>query len=231
MFMIDKILANPRSQTKKKIINQLLKEEKTLTELHKQIEISKQALLKHLNKMEKKDIIKSKEFKSKKAREKKYKLNNFSALISINKNGFATKYTSNSPINPKFPLINQIPQKKYREPIKHIIKKTNYPKKPITIIIFGSVAHGDATWKSDIDIAYLSKKWKKDEKNKIIQNLSEININQDIEAQINPTFLTYQELQNNAETLHKEIKKDGILVFSSREKENLWNKLKRYKSL
>lgn len=223
-------LFGKRSQTKEKIINNLLEGEKSLKELSKEIGISKPGLIKHLDELEKVGILESfaKKKKESNIRIKVYKLKNFSLLVSINKEGYVVDFESTSSIDFQFPLVNQIPQKSYRKEISKYLKSISNLKRPLTIVVFGSVAKGEATWKSDIDVVLFSDSWNK-EKEEILNKISDIGMKKDVKTSMNPHFKKYTEIEKSG--IMKEVKKNGMIVYTSREDEILWKKLKIYQSI
>jgi|GEM_PF-1010265 len=221
-----------RSHAKEKIINTLLKGEKPLTQISEKIGISKQTTLNHLNELEERGIIKSYSKKKKKSniKVKIYKIQSFSTLFSIKsteRGGYAINFQANTELDTDFPLLNQIPQEKYREDIKKYLKNIKELKHPLTITIFGSVARGKATWKSDIDAALFSDKWTKEEKDKVLDEVSKVNTQGKVEASLNPHFKKYSE----KDKITKEIYKGGLLIHTTREDEELWEKMKEYQTI
>lgn len=221
-------LESERSETKKKIVNQLLDGEKSLNELSQEIGVSKQALLKHLDEMEEKGIVRSKLEKGEVGNVKKYEIGSYSKVISIDKKGFVVKYESDSPLDFHFPLTNQIPQQKYRQEASTYLKKIVPMKEDLTVIIFGSVARGEATWKSDIDIALFSKDWSKREKKEIMDKISDVAMTGKVETSLNPHFKTYKDLGGEGDLI-KEIKRDGLILYTTNQK--VWKIMKNYKSI
>ncbi len=225
-MMMD-LIGNGRSETKRKIINNLLEGEKTLKQLSENLELSKQTILDHLNKMEEKNLIETYMEKQNNTRIKKAEIKEFSAIISINKS-HAIQYTADSEINFKYPLVNQIPQKNLREQTLEYLKEISSMQKPLTIVIFGSVARGEANWKSDIDIALFTDKWTN--KEEIRDKISQVNIEKQMETSMNPNFKNYKDIKGKDELI-KEIKKDGIIIYTTREEEKLWEEMKKYQNI
>jgi len=221
------LLDSPRSKTKKKIVYRLLGGEKTLKELSSYIGISKQALLKHLDKMQKKGIVVGVKEKGNKGNVKKYRIGGYSAVVSVDEEGFVVEYECGSPIDFRFPLVNQIPQIKYRREVLKYLEGILSLGKKLAIVVFGSVARGEASWKSDIDVVFFSGKWIKKEEEEILDKITETSLRKDIEVSMNPHFKTYRDLEKKG-GLEEEIKKDGVIIYTNQKKEKLWTKMKKY---
>ncbi len=218
-----------RSETKKKIINELLSGRRSLKELSEKIGVSKQALLKHLDKMEGRGIVKSQSVPGERGKIKKYGLGNYSAMISIDERGFVVHFEVDSPLDSQFPLVNQISQEKYKEEVLSYLEKLPLEKDNLNVILFGSVARGEATWKSDIDVAFVSSNWSEENKLSIKDEISEVSMQKEVESSMNPHFVTFEEL-NEGGGITDEIKKDGIIIYDSGSDE-IWEKMERYRSI
>ncbi|MFW6025449.1 MAG: winged helix-turn-helix transcriptional regulator [Candidatus Woesearchaeota archaeon] len=224
------LLNEGRTDTKKRIINELLKGEKSLGELSEKINLSKQAIIKHVKKLEEKNMIKGEMKKKGNLNVKTYTIGNYSSLVSINEEGIAINYETNSPINFTFPLLNQIPQKDLRDQMSIYLKNIVNINKNFTIVVFGSVSRGEASWKSDIDVLFLSDKWSKKIKDKIIDNISDTGMDEKINNNLNPIFKTTDEIDDNS-LFYEEIREDGMIIYNNRDDLNLWKKMKRYRSI
>lgn len=214
------------NSTKKKVVNLLLDGGKSLIELSEKVDMSKPALLKHLDSLEDKGVVQSFKEKSRSGRRKIYKLKDFSTCFSVSEEGYAVYFEADSAFNPKFPLVNQIPQKKLRNAVLEYLKAVEGVKSPLSVIIFGSVARGEATWKSDIDAMFFSDSWK-DKEDIILEKLSDISMNEDIETSMSPHFHLYGDLEKGGRLI-KEVKKEGIVAHTTGEDEKLWKFLERY---
>lgn len=224
-------MLSKRSETPKKILQELSKGEKTLTELANAAKISKQGVLKHLNSMEEKKMIESRLEKDENGRTKIFTLNDFTELTSINKEGFIISFKSNSYLDPRYPLVGQIPQTEFRKQVKKYVEAIDsIGISPLSVVIFGSVARGEATWKSDIDALILTDKWTEEREENILDILSDVTVEKkDVERSLNPNFLNYSKISSEKSLIEK-AKTDGILVYTTEEVDPTWKHLKRYRS-
>ncbi len=224
-------MLSKRSETPRKILQELSKGEKTLTELADATKISKQGVLKHLNSMEEKEMIKSRLEKNEQGRTKIFSLNDFTELTSINKEGFIISFKSDSFLDPRYPLVGQIPQKEFRKQVKKYVEAIDSTGiRPLSVMIFGSVARGEANWKSDIDALILTDNWTDKREENILDVLSDVTVEEeDVERSLNPTFLNYPKIDSEG-SLTEKARTDGILVYTTKEEDPTWKHLKKYKS-
>jgi predicted nucleotidyltransferase len=134
----------------------------------------------------------------------------------------------NEPLNYDNPLIGQIPQMDFRTHTKIYLKQVNeHFKLPVVIIIYGSIARGQGTAKSDLDILFLIKnKWNKNLKNIIMEALYKGAVETQLQAK--PLFKTVDEFIKSNETITKNIKKDGIIIKDTLDSEPLWKTMMKY---
>ena len=216
---------------KKQIINQLIIGEKNLTQLTKKIKVSKPTMLKYLNELEKNGLIISKIRITKIGREKWFAITSHTQVLSINPKMGIIQYDINEPLDLNNPLIGQIPKPKFRKYTKIYLNKIiKQFKQPIQMIIYGSVARGEATIKSDLDILFLNRKmWNEDLENKIMNALYKGAI--ETQQQAKPLFKTEDEFIKSNDTITINIKKDGIIIYDPLDSEPLWKSMTKYWSI
>jgi len=214
----------PSSQ--KKIIELLVKKERSLTELSKSLEMSKSGVLKHLGKLMSSDMIKKQMVTNEKGRESVYSLKNTSYFLSlIPDNDTIVELTTHSTFELKYLLAEQIPQQNIKEEIKILLK--NLTDIPFTIL-YGSAAKGESTWKSDIDLLFLKDSWSNRDKENIQDEISEINM--ELDHQVKPIFKTFSVFKEQS-SLINEIKKEGIIIYGDIfTQQEVWKEMKRYRN-
>jgi len=225
-------MLSKRSKTPKRILQELSTGEKTLTELAEAVEISKQGVLKHLNSMEEEGMVESRLESNEQGRTKIFSLDNFTELTTTNKRGFIISFRSDSSLDPRYPLIGQIPQMEFREQLKEYLEAVDSMNiRPLSVVVFGSVARGEATWKSDIDVLFLTENWTEEKEEEIVNVLSDVTIEEEgVERSLNPSFRDYSDL-DSGESLMEEVRSDGVLVYTTEEVDPTWKHLKRYRSI
>jgi len=221
-----------RSNTPKKIINALLMGDKTLTELSHEVEISKQALLKHLSELEEQGFIQSKSSPEDNV-QKAYSLTSNTVMLSISKDGYAISCSNPGFLDEEYPLLAQVSQPEFREELRKYLERIKKNQPSPAVVVYGSVAKGEANRESDIDLSLVKSTWKKDEQEKLRDIMSDLTVEDSLPHSLSLSFQTYENLKSPSSDIQREILEDGILVYSgvSETGENLWRILKRYKSI
>lgn len=220
------------TQTQKQIIQEILNGNATLTTISNSLGISKPALSKHLKNLEEHGIIKGSYEKTSQGRIITYQLRSFNLIYSYDqKNNNLIYFTTTSPLNQHFPFLGMVQQREWRDEIEiylRSLKPQNYES--LLIILYGSVAQGNATRKSDIDLLLLKENWTQQEIDEIYEILSTVSTTTTHQAV--PLIKTKQQFEYLYPSLRKEIRNDGIILF---QKGKTWNKvikeLKRYKTI
>ena len=216
------------SQKAKEILNLLLEGEKSLPEITEYLGISKPATIKYVNEMENIGLISSKMITNTIGRIKIFHIRPFSFVFSLDPKKGGVIYQNSDPLFFDNPLTGQIIQDEFRTKVRiHLNLITKTLKMDFILILYGSIARGEGTSKSDIDLLLLSKKeWKKREKNIIMDALYEGAIKTQI--QVKPLLWTLKDFLQKNDNLTKSIKNEGMILTDSIEDENLWKAMKRY---
>ena len=212
----------------KQILNLLIKGDKSLTELANIISVSKPTILKYLDSLENTGMISSKIIITPVGREKRYFISAFSQVLNIDPTKGLITFTTNESLNFDFPLIGQIPQQEFRNAVKITLERIlGKFKQKVSLIVYGSVARGEATTKSDLDLMLLIlNKWDNKSKNKIMDAIYESAVS--AQLQIKPLFRNLDEFVKSDDSITKQIKKEGIIIHNSLDSEGLWKTMQRY---
>lgn len=215
------------TETQRKIIELLGQDERTLTEITDRLEISKSGALKQLDKLVDSNLISKKIETTEIGRESIYSLNNFTYFFSLNpESDSIIQVKTTSAFRLPFLLLEQVEQEKFKNEIKELFKRLEEP--PFTIL-YGSVAKGEGTWKSDIDLMFLKESWSKKEKESINDIISEVNM--EIDHQITSKFRTFSSFKKG-NSLVEEIKDSGMIIYDDLyERSKIWQRMKKYKSI
>jgi hypothetical protein len=125
-------------------------------------------------------------------------------------------------------LVGQIPQKQFRDAVDtYLFEISNQIKFDFTCIIFGSVARGEATRKSDINMLLISEGgWDKKSKNNVMNAFYKGVV--ECQKQVKPVFLTMSGFLEKKGKLNKAIKSEGLIVCDQLKSDELWKSMKRY---
>ena len=220
------------STPQKRIIELLLTSDKTLPELATALGRSKPGTSKYLKKLEELHIVKGTYERNVDGRTIRYHLQPFHMVLSIDpQSKTAFSFFADDALDTEFLSLGFIPQKEFRDEIKTYLKefrKTDIQR--LTVILYGSVAQGIATRKSDIDLLFIEEGWKKNEQNSILRLLADASEKTTHPAK--PLFLSFSEFERMDPPLKKEINDHGVILF---EKGSPWETirqdLRRYKTI
>ena len=208
----------------KRIIEILLQKNITLSEIAAEIGISKPTTSMYLKRLEENGIIKGKYEKNNAGRIIRYSLQPFQIIFSINPEEKMTiNLIADTYLDEDFVLLGNILQKEFRNEVKEYLREIS--KSSIDrylIILYGSVAQGNAHRKSDIDLLFLKESWSKKEKDQILEKIAIISNKCDHMAK--PLFKSVKEFEEMDKTLRKQIKENGIILY---EKGTQWGRIKQ----
>lgn len=212
----------------KKILNALLEGEKTLTEISGHLGISKPATIKYLNEMEKIGMISSLTVSTNIGREKKFNISPFSFVFTVDPEKGSIIYKNEESLYIKNPLLGQIQQYEYRQVLNTYLSGIDAGIEfDCTVVLFGSIARGEGTAKSDIDMLLIrNKDWNNKAKEAIMDTLHEGSI--ETQTQAKPIFLQIENFLEKKDNLTKRIKKEGLILYDSIGDVRLWKTMKRY---
>ncbi len=214
----------------KQIIELLLQKDITLSEIAAEIGISKPTTSMYLKKLEEFGIIKGNYEKNHFGRIIRYSLQPFHIIFSIDPNAKRTvNFIADTHLDEDFILLGAISQKEFRLEVKEYLSNIiTSSLDEYLIILYGSVAQGVGTRKSDIDLLFLKNNWSKKEKNDILNLIA--TVSNKCNHQAKPLFKTVKEFEEMDKTLQKQIKENGInLIDKGKQWDRIKNQLKRYK--
>jgi len=220
------------SKYEKQIITILLKREITLSEIAAEIGISKPTTSMYLKRLEESRIVKGNYEKNHIGRIIRYSLQPFHMIFSINPDSnMAINFIADASLDEDYVLLGSVSQKEFRlEVKKYLIRIIESSLDEYLIILYGSIAKGFGTRKSDIDLLILKDNWSKKEKDEILDLIA--NASNQCTHQAKPLFKSIQEFEDMDNSLQKQIKENGIILY---EKGKQWarikQQLKRYKSI
>lgn len=229
--MLISMLNISSSPKAREILDLLLEGETSLSDISICLKISKPATLKYLNEMESMGLISSETKTTKVGREKRFKIRSYSHVISIDPHKGAIIYKNNDPLNLENPLVGQITQDEFRNAVKvYITKIAKNVRIGFVAVLYGSIARGEGTQKSDIDLLFLSKiDWDKKEKKIVMDALHEGSI--ETQIQVKPLFWTLKDFHQKRDNLTKRMKREGLILHDTIGDEQLWKTMKRYWSI
>jgi predicted nucleotidyltransferase len=217
-----------------KIIDELLKGERSLTELSTALKISKPTLhQRYLKDLLNAQVIRRKEYRTSKGKEVSYALEYFTVHLSIDPSmGTCISFMNHNGMDPEAFLVSQVAQTEFHEDLSKLVHGLIGTKghRPDMLIMYGSIARGEGREKSDIDLLFLKEGWREEEKESIIDLLSRIALI--TTHQISPTLMTTQEFLKGSGRLFDEIRENGMVIYQGKSPEGrVWKELKRYRGI
>ncbi len=208
----------------KQIIEILIQKDKTLPEISAILGISKPATSKHLKKLEEVKIVKGTYELNSVGRTIKYSLQPFQIVFSIDpKNKSIIAFKADDSLDTDNIYLGHIKQKEFRGEVKKYLEGINNTDfENYMIILYGSVAQGNAHRKSDIDLLFLKESWSKKDKDKILDKIAIVTNN--CYHQAKPLFKSVKDYEDMDKTLKKQIKEKGIILY---EKGKQWGRIKQ----
>jgi predicted nucleotidyltransferase len=214
-----------------RVLEQFIDGPKTLSQIQKFLGVSKTMALKTLSKLENDGLLSSVMIKNHIGQEKQFLLRSFSMVLSFDMSSRTMlSFVSDGPLSVHYPLLGQIVQERFRDALRTYLDAVvgHFKKSDYAIVVYGSVARGEGTNKSDLDLMVLSKDWTDDEKAKVRELLA--NVVHIAETLAKPMFWTFDKLSAD-DTMQRAVKKEGIIVYSQGEVEQLWQMQRKYKSI
>jgi len=220
---------NPSEQL---IIEYLLTGEKTLSDIAQKLRFSKPGTSKYLKKLEENGLVKGVYEKTTEGRTVRYHLEPFHCVLSLDPTSKTTlSFVVDDMFDPDFPLLGIITQKEMRSEVKQCLEELRKKQvNDVTVVLYGSVATGSATRKSDIDLLFVKDAWTKQEKEACLDAVADAT--EKLLHPVKPQFLTVSEFDSMDPVLQKEIKDQGVVVFESgRSWKSIQQRLRRYASI
>ena len=206
----------------------LLKGERSLTDISRALKVSKPSAIKYMAGLEELGLISSRFNITETGREKIFQINEYSMVLSLDPDKGMITYTAEEAVDLQRPLVGQIEQKMFRDAVRtYVNEMVSSLKIKFTLIIFGSVARGEATSKSDIDILVMSEGvLSKKNRNTVMEALHKGSIATNI--QVKPVFLDYNGFLESKGRFEMRIKNDGLIVYDLLDSDKVWKQMKRY---
>jgi len=214
-----------------RILNHLAEGPRTLSQLEKALGVSKPMASKALSKLEKDGLISSQVRRTRSGREKVYRLKPFSLVLSFDEDGHGIlSFRSDGPLSLRDPLLGQVRQKEYRDALRLYVEVVadRLKKRDYALVLFGSVARGEGTRKSDLDLAFISDSWDNEEKEEVRDLLAGV-VHAAV-VQSKPVFVALDALKKG-EGIAKAIQAEGMVLLVRGPGAELWRMLKRYKNI
>lgn len=142
--------------TRKALLEALIEETRSLSDLEARTGVTKPTLSKHLHDLEERGLVEKTMKTTARGREARYALRTYTAFSHIDpRKGALLAFESHDDWDLRFPLVEQVPQAEFRRDLRayldHLVGAWEGRADGPLVVLYGSVARGEGTWKSDID--------------------------------------------------------------------------------
>lgn len=218
--------------TPRKVIEAMLAGASTLTEISTATRMSKPALVPHLKKLVALGALRSERVPVAGAVEARYHLNDFSLHLSLRgADKTAIAWATNAAWSPDAPLVAQVPQSVVREEVAGFLRTLNELGPEVAancvVILFGSGARGEATWKSDVDLIVVTDVAGARKAIEIASAQASIGT----QHAIVPTVSTSKDFVAKRKRIFEEAAREGMIVWAPRGDLAPWPKMDRYRTI
>ena len=225
------ILLKPSTR---RILNAMLSGATSLTEIADATRMTKSALVPHLKALASLGVVRGERVGTPTGAVARYQLQDASLHISIDASRHAViSWAGRGAWPADVPLVSQIPQPDVREEVAIFLRALREAmgraSDALVIVLYGSAARGEATWKSDIDLLILL-----DERDPgTEQSVHDAIFAAQMRSQhaFSPTFLDRAEWLVSKKRIVAEAREEGMVVWAPRGENAPWSTLTRYKAI
>ncbi len=226
------------------ILEALIGGPKSLGELQTLLGRQKPTLLRHLRLLEEEGIVRKETVITRTGRLVRYHLRPYTLLLRVDPDaGAVLRFEASEAVDLRFPLLGQIPQEEFRRDVAAYLGAVAAAcrdwARPPWIVLFGSAARGEGTWKSDIDVLILfeaepssagTERRPAPGREKVLRRAL-AGAAGDAAHLLKPHFATVDAFLAKDEGVLRAAKEDGIVVWGEATGGTVWRALTRYRSI
>lgn len=215
----------------RRILDAMLGGATTLTSLSQETGLSKSALVPHLKTLAALGVVQGERVPTSTGAEAHYRLRDVSLHLSIDPHrSAAISWASVGSWTPDAPLLGQVPQPEIRAELALLLQRLPaLARKDDVLILFGSAARGEATWKSDIDL--LALRDAADPRTEAALREAQYETEMETRHKFSIAFVTRDEWTAGRKRLVQEAREEGMVVWAARGENAPWATLKRYSAI
>lgn len=224
--------------TSKRILETLLGGRRSLTELAEATGLRKQSLAPYLRALADLGFIEHEVHPTSTGREVHYRLLGSSLHLEFRPEAESViSWVSPGPVHHDFPLLSQIVDQRLRVEVLSTLAALKVPAthaddlwSEAFIILFGSVARGEATWKSDIDLLFVTRREEAPGlEDAVLDGLAIVQ--EQLEHPTRAHFSTRDDFLSGRTVIDREAAKDGMVLHDPWGEVELWKAMGRYKRI
>lgn len=223
-------LLRPSTQ---RILSALLAGPRSLTDLAHDLGVTKPAVQRPLKEMERLGVVARAYRPREGTRDVVYALVGCNLRLDILPAGIALAWATPGPGDAEFPLAGQVPEPAHRADVLKMLRhlKTALPQAwdDLFLVLFGSMARGDATRKSDIDVMVVLPRKEKGLQERVSGAIAECQM--EVEHAIQPFFTTKASFLAAEKRMDAVAAKEGMVIHGASSERELWSRMTRYRTI
>ncbi len=210
-----------------------------MTRLAGEAKLTKPALYRYLRGLEELGFVERRTIATGQAREVELALTGGSLHLELRPSArSAIAWVSPGPVDHDLPLASQIRDVEARREVTLALHGLRATLETVSIlrwmhvfvILFGSFARDEQTWKSDIDVLVLTDDGLEEREADLIGEMLPT-INDNLDHRLQAHFATRAEFIAQKKEIFREAAEDGMVMHDPSGEEELWQKLQRYKAI
>lgn len=216
-----------------RIVDALLPGRLSLTILAERIGVTKPSLLRRLRALEEEGVVRQIMVPTETGRESFYELLPVSLHLEIKPQAQAAiSWATTGFVHPVFPLSAQVEDEESRREVCGLLggleAGLDDTWHEVFVVLFGSVARGEQTWKSDIDLLLVGgPEFTKPQKERVLQTFAVLT--SELKHAPRCHFTNRSDFLAGRRTLDREAAEDGLVMHDPWGDDDLWRVMKRYK--
>lgn len=220
----------------RRILEALIEGPLSLTALAQRTGTAKGSLSPHLRSLAEIGVVERREVRTETGREVYFHLRDAGLHLEIHADAKAVvSWATSGEQEDGLPFVNQVADARVRQEVRLAVEEildaceSDFSRQ-LCVVLFGSAARGETTWKSDIDLLLLaSSDWSKDEREQI--ELAIANVQSELDHAVRAQFSTVGTFLEGKRAIEREAARDGVVVFDSGGDKRVWGRLARYKRI
>lgn len=217
-----------------RIVSALVQGRRSLTEIAAAVRTSKPTVLATLRRLEEAGWVEREEVRDARGREVFYALRAGSIHIDLRPEAKCiVAWASPGAIDEHFPLTAQIKELDVRGEVltalRRIKRDLGRDWRRFTVVLFGSAARGELTWKSDIDLAFIFEREADDEAIQAVYD-GAAEVQELVSHRIRIHMVPREAIPLGKGALVQEILREGIVVSGERD-DPLWSMMTRHSGI
>lgn len=223
-------LLRPPSQ---RLLHALLPGPRTLTELAHDLGVTKPAIQRPLKELERLGVVRRDYRPREGTRDVVYTAVGCSLRLDILPGGLALAWASPGAGDAHFPLVGQVREPRDRAEVLTLLRRLEAALPDawsgLFLVLFGSMARGESTRKSDIDLMVVLPRKDRDLQERVASAIAECQ--SEVEHAIQPFFTTKASFLAGEKRMDAVAAREGMVIHGAASERDLWSMMTRYRTI